>query len=670
MMTSLVTSQTILETSQTDIYNALKEQGNKQLIAKLDNLLDKTTETNEILARINKKEPVTPDELKQVYAYIGDTKEVLEATGQQTEVSLAGMANYLSSMVKETSLNKEEQKVLYKQFQDFLKENKSIIKTQFKDTTEVKKFTRMNLDKTELTTRRINTINKLLTEMGKKGTNKEVTVRLDTLNENFNKFTEEQKEYYEEQERQSFSDKVKSGLQKVASLAAGGVLAGGLTALIAGLTNNETLAVRAGMILEALKDIGATLFSMFLFIRSGKLLGGIGKALGLGWIGKSIGGFGKLLGKGLGTILGKTGSVLGKATTTLGKTSSTLGKTTGLLGKLAGVLGKAGGLFGGLLGGAGKVLGGVGRVAGKAFLPVTAGFAALDAYKGVKELTGKESSTVDKAKAGVSGAVSGLTFGLINKEKVYKTLGGKIPQEYQAQQTQSTVSPKQIALYLKSKGVSDDKITGILTNIQAESNFNPAAIGDNGTSGGLFQHHASRFEKMKNFVGDDWQKDWKGQIDYALTEPEMKAYLKNEYQSPFDASMAFTHLFEKPANTGFQAYARANYAGRYNVAELTKSEVTKPEIAKPEIAKTALPETAPLTPVDLQNRMQKAEIVSQQAQVSTYEIAGNIMNNNINKTTAQEKQNLAMTRVQQAPGQKELSLDDTGLVLIQSLLTS
>jgi hypothetical protein len=96
-----------------------------------------------------------------------------------------------------------------------------------------------------------------------------------------------------------------------------------------------------------------------------------------------------------------------------------------------------------------------------------------------------------------------------------------------------------------------------------ESAFNSGAIGDGGTSGGLFQHHASRFTAMKNYVGDDWKTNWKKQIDFALTESDMKTYLGRNFANARDASMGFTSDFERPANTAQTAAYRASTADGY-----------------------------------------------------------------------------------------------------------
>ena len=49
-------------------------------------------------------------------------------------------------------------------------------------------------------------------------------------------------------------------------------------------------------------------------------------------------------------------------------------------------------------------------------------------------------------------------------------------------------------------GSTDLIKVGIVANVEHESGFRPGVMGDSGTSGGLFQHHKSRLDKMKNFI--------------------------------------------------------------------------------------------------------------------------------------------------------------------------
>lgn len=127
----------------------------------------------------------------------------------------------------------------------------------------------------------------------------------------------------------------------------------------------------------------------------------------------------------------------------------------------------------------------------------------------------------------------------------------------------NVVRAKEIYDYLRQKGVDHTHATGIINNMKYESAFNSGAIGDHGTSGGLFQHHASRFSAMKEYVGSDWQTNWKKQVDFALTEGEMKTFLSKNYANASDASIGFTTHFEKPADTEGTARFRAGTAEGY-----------------------------------------------------------------------------------------------------------
>lgn len=120
--------------------------------------------------------------------------------------------------------------------------------------------------------------------------------------------------------------------------------------------------------------------------------------------------------------------------------------------------------------------------------------------------------------------------------------------------SKEAIDPKQVYEYLtKEKGVDPTHAMGMMASIMGESGFRPGALGDvdkstgKYTSGGLFQHHLSRFEKMKSFVGPDWQnpENWKKQIDFALSEPEAKQYLSTVYAGGTQATAGFVRVFEK-----------------------------------------------------------------------------------------------------------------------------
>ena len=123
--------------------------------------------------------------------------------------------------------------------------------------------------------------------------------------------------------------------------------------------------------------------------------------------------------------------------------------------------------------------------------------------------------------------------------------------------TGSTVTANwnEISNYLATK-MDDNHRLGILTNIQAESGFRPGILGDGNTSGGLFQHHDERFTNMVRAVGSDWATDWKGQIDFALSELAGRRYLSLGFSSAKDASKWWTLNFENPKNAEAHAASR------------------------------------------------------------------------------------------------------------------
>lgn len=145
-------------------------------------------------------------------------------------------------------------------------------------------------------------------------------------------------------------------------------------------------------------------------------------------------------------------------------------------------------------------------------------------------------------------------FSQILKTKVAESAGGGVGGF--AAGAPEYVSPEEIYEYLKSKGLSHNHIMGMLANIQAESSFDAGAIGDSGTSGGLFQHHAERFSGMTSFAGKNWRKEWKKQVDYALREKSGREYASIKFNTPEEASKWFTLNFERPSDAERKAIER------------------------------------------------------------------------------------------------------------------
>lgn len=138
------------------------------------------------------------------------------------------------------------------------------------------------------------------------------------------------------------------------------------------------------------------------------------------------------------------------------------------------------------------------------------------------------------------------------------------PSSVPANKKDKSVSQTAVKSYLSTK-MDNIHVAGIMANIQAESGFRPGVIGDNGTSGGLFQHHAGRFRNMIAATGgpDNWKTNWQGQIDFALSEPAGRKYLNLKFNSPEQASEWFTLYFEIPANKEQVAATRSLNAKRF-----------------------------------------------------------------------------------------------------------
>jgi murein DD-endopeptidase MepM/ murein hydrolase activator NlpD/LAS superfamily LD-carboxypeptidase LdcB len=124
---------------------------------------------------------------------------------------------------------------------------------------------------------------------------------------------------------------------------------------------------------------------------------------------------------------------------------------------------------------------------------------------------------------------------------------------------------KDIIDFLKEKGLSDEQASGIAGNLFIESRFKTDALGDNGTSFGLAQWHADRWDNLKEFVRDnDYDiNSMNGQLEFLWYE------LKNKYSSvldelrktytPADSATVFASKYERPASK--------NYSKRVQSAE-------------------------------------------------------------------------------------------------------
>jgi hypothetical protein len=129
-----------------------------------------------------------------------------------------------------------------------------------------------------------------------------------------------------------------------------------------------------------------------------------------------------------------------------------------------------------------------------------------------------------------------------------------------------TVDRGEVYSYLtKDKGLSHNKAYGLMSNIDRESGFNASIrSGDDGGPGGLFQWKGVRqTPTVAKLVNSG---DWKGQIDYALTEPgesSATTFLNTTWESPQAAASHWTRKWERPAHPDADVVKNNNFIAGY-----------------------------------------------------------------------------------------------------------
>lgn len=138
------------------------------------------------------------------------------------------------------------------------------------------------------------------------------------------------------------------------------------------------------------------------------------------------------------------------------------------------------------------------------------------------------------------------------------------------------VDSKEIYQYLISKGLSHEHAVGMLTNIKAESGFNPAAdqAGDGSQGIGLFQYTQKDRKDAFLKTVPDYKTNWKAQIDFALTENISKKYTSQKFATSAEASDWFTRQWERPKNADSDALKRAGWVNLYESYKTTDTSTT------------------------------------------------------------------------------------------------
>lgn len=183
-----------------------------------------------------------------------------------------------------------------------------------------------------------------------------------------------------------------------------------------------------------------------------------------------------------------------------------------------------------------------------------------------------------------TGKPNGQMIQLLNKQleskpdvlsKLKPSTSGDYKLPSSAKGARNRVNPADISNYLAKKGLDRNHILGMLANIEQESGFNSGAYNSNdvnGPSGGLFQHHdkitdpnpeSKRFSKMVAACGNNWQSNWQGQLDFALSEPEGRRYLATSFSSPEAATDWWVRKFERPRNPDMEVARRQSNLSKY-----------------------------------------------------------------------------------------------------------
>lgn len=137
-----------------------------------------------------------------------------------------------------------------------------------------------------------------------------------------------------------------------------------------------------------------------------------------------------------------------------------------------------------------------------------------------------------------------------------------------------SVTRQEVYSYLtQHHKLSKNKALGIMANIDRESSFRIAPPGgDNGNSFGLLQwnNNYGRSDLMMKSV-PDWQTNWKGQLDHALSQNQLPEYnqfttqFKNTtFDTPQAAADEWMTGWERPADVTSGSKKHSGFLAGYN----------------------------------------------------------------------------------------------------------
>ena len=182
-----------------------------------------------------------------------------------------------------------------------------------------------------------------------------------------------------------------------------------------------------------------------------------------------------------------------------------------------------------------------------------------------------------KEDGSLSSKILSFIGGIFNSPVVKTKFAPKQEQPVIQPSVDTSNLPKRVILFFKNKGLTTSQAAGIAGNIAIESNFNPNAVGDKGTSFGLAQWHAGRGDALKQWTAKNNMK-WnsiEGQLEFLWWE------LKNTHASaltalkqqknPYDAAYTFAKKFEVPASISQKRMENAESFYNYYTKNITNT---------------------------------------------------------------------------------------------------
>ena len=142
-------------------------------------------------------------------------------------------------------------------------------------------------------------------------------------------------------------------------------------------------------------------------------------------------------------------------------------------------------------------------------------------------------------------------------------LGIKInPADERGLNAKGNLTGRDIEQYYLNRGYSKEWAAAMAASANSESSGNPKAVGDNGTSFGLFQwHDAARKEAFKKLYGHDIsQANAAEQLDFAAIEMKALGIDTSKTVGPRYAASAVTKQFERPKDPMGESANRGDYA--------------------------------------------------------------------------------------------------------------